>query len=87
MTALVFVDTNVLVYARDPRDPIKQAKAREWIRFLWDEQRGRTSVQVLSEYYDVITRKFRPAVSRETTPGMTFNPISPGIRNRLTPKS
>ena len=43
MTALVFVDTNVLVYARDTRDEIKRAKAAEWIRMLWNEQRGRTS--------------------------------------------
>jgi predicted nucleic acid-binding protein len=65
MTALVFVDTNVLVYARDTRDASKHVKAAEWIRMLWNEQRGRTSVQVLSEYYDVITRKFARQVSRE----------------------
>ena len=29
MTALVFVDTNVLVYARDPRDPIKTVRTAE----------------------------------------------------------
>jgi predicted nucleic acid-binding protein len=62
MTALVFVDTNVLVYARDPRDPMKRAIASEWIRRLWNEERGRTSVQVLNEYYDLLTRRFRPAV-------------------------
>jgi predicted nucleic acid-binding protein len=65
MTALVFVDTNLLVYARDPRDAMKRASASEWIRLLWNEERGRTSVQVLNEYYDVITRRFRPAVKRE----------------------
>jgi len=65
MTALVFVDTNVLVHARDTRDAIKHSKAAEWIRMLWNEQRGRTSVQVLSDYYDVITRKFARQVSRE----------------------
>ena len=27
MTALVFVDTNVFVYARDPRDPVKQVQS------------------------------------------------------------
>lgn len=65
MTALVFVDTNVLVYARDPRDAIKYGRAGEWIRMLWNEQRGRTSVQVLSEYYDVITRKFAKQIKPE----------------------
>jgi predicted nucleic acid-binding protein len=65
MTALVFVDTNVLIYARDPRDPMKRATASEWLRMLWNHERGRTSVQVLNEYYDVLTRKFHPAVKRE----------------------
>jgi len=65
MTALVFVDTNVLVYARDPREPPKQSVAREWIRLLWDENRGRMSAQVLSEFYDVVTRKLRPQVSHD----------------------
>jgi predicted nucleic acid-binding protein len=65
MTALVFVDTNVLVYARDPRNPQKQSVAREWIRLLWDENRGRMSAQVLSEFYDVVTRKLRPKVSHD----------------------
>jgi predicted nucleic acid-binding protein len=65
MTGLVFVDTNVFAYARDPRDSAKQAKARNWIRFLWDTQRGRTSAQVLSEFYEVVTRKFKAAVPRE----------------------
>ncbi len=31
MTAPVFVDTNVLVYARDARDAPKHERAREWI--------------------------------------------------------
>ena len=65
MTALVFVDANVLVHARDPRDAIKNARAGEWIRMLWNEQRGRTSVQVLSEYFDVISRKFARQIRRE----------------------
>jgi predicted nucleic acid-binding protein len=65
MTGLVFVDTNVLVYARDPREPAKQAQAREWLHTLWNEQRGRTSIQVLSEYFDVVTRRFKSPISRE----------------------
>ncbi len=67
MTAPCFVDTNVLVYWRDARDPIKQVRAREWLDALWLEQRGRTSVQVLSEFYSVMTSKFASHVSREDT--------------------
>jgi predicted nucleic acid-binding protein len=62
MTATVFVDTNVFVYARDARDARKQQLAETWLRDLWREQRGRTSAQVLCEYYATITRKLRPGV-------------------------
>lgn len=63
MTATVFVDTNILVYARDAGEPAKQRVAAEWLRKLWTEQRGRTSIQVLSEYYTTVTRKLRPGLS------------------------
>jgi len=51
MTALIFVDTNVLLYARDRRFPAKQKRAGEWMAHLWREMTGRTSMQVLSEFY------------------------------------
>jgi len=63
MTVRCFVDTNVLVYARDSREPVKQAHAAEWIELLWREAAGRTSSQVLSEYYSVVTRRLIPRVS------------------------
>ena len=62
MNATVFVDTNVFVYARDASEPKKQPTAAEWIRELWIEQRGRTSMQVLSEYYATVTRKLDPGL-------------------------
>ena len=65
MTALVFVDTNVLVQARDSRDPVKHSLAAEWVRLLWNQERGRTSVQVLDEYYDLVTRKLGERVKRD----------------------
>jgi predicted nucleic acid-binding protein len=64
MTALVFVDTNVLVYARDSRDAAKRASAREWLELLWRELRGRTSTQVLNEYYSLLTQRAKFQVSR-----------------------
>lgn len=63
MTVRCFVDTNVLVYARDAREPIKQVRAAEWIDLLWREDAGRTSAQVLSEFYSVVTRRLIPRVS------------------------
>ncbi len=65
MTAPCFVDANVFVYARDPRDPLKQARAAEWIGWLWRQRAGRTSFQVLSEFYVVATRKLTPRVAED----------------------
>ncbi|MGQ0814090.1 MAG: PIN domain-containing protein [Gemmatimonadota bacterium] len=64
MSGLVFVDTNVLVYARDASETRKQPQAREWMQRLWQERRGRVSTQVLQEYYVVMTEKLKPGLSR-----------------------
>ncbi|HUN68169.1 MAG TPA: PIN domain-containing protein [Burkholderiales bacterium] len=56
MTDPCFVDANVFVYAGDPRDAAKQQRAVAWLDLLWQEQRGRTSAQVLSESYVALTR-------------------------------
>jgi predicted nucleic acid-binding protein len=61
----VFVDTNVLVYARDASDPEKQATAAAWIEHLWTSAGGRLSVQVLQEYYVTVTRKMDPGLSAD----------------------
>ncbi len=87
MTALVFVDTNIFVYARDPRDPVKRARAREWLELLWREQRGRTSIQVLNEYYAVAHRRSRSTgVIPRSRLGRRPRACSSGTRRRSTPK-
>ena len=63
MTAAVFVDTNVLVYARDASEPVKQPAAARWLEQLWIDQRGRTGVQVLNEFYVTVTRKLQPGMT------------------------
>lgn len=60
----VFVDTNVLVYARDASEPEKQPLATAWMQALWDSRRGRISVQVLQEYYVTVTKKLDPGLER-----------------------
>jgi predicted nucleic acid-binding protein len=65
MTAPVFVDTNVLVYARDGAARQKQPRAQDWLAHLWHTRRGRVSYQVLNEYYTVVTRKLKPGMSYE----------------------
>ncbi len=62
MTAPMFVDTNVFLYARQTEEPTKQAIATQWLERLWKEQSGRTSIQVLNEYYWNATRKIKPSV-------------------------
>jgi len=59
-----FVDTNVLVYARDASEPAKQPAAERWLRLLWATRSGRVSAQVLNEYYSVVTEKLRPGLGR-----------------------
>ena len=63
--APVFVDTNVFLYARDAGEAAKQPHAAAWLVYLWREQIGRTSVQVLSEYYVNVTRKLNPGLPAE----------------------
>ncbi len=61
----IFVDTNVLVYARDVSEPDKQPQAARWLEHLWASQSGRISTQVLSEYYVTVTRKLDPGLPIE----------------------
>jgi predicted nucleic acid-binding protein len=65
MTARVFVDTNVLIYQLDQREPDKQVRARDWLDYLWAVHAGRTSFQVLQEFYVTATRKLEPGLDPE----------------------
>lgn len=65
MPDLVFVDSNILVYAHDRSNPEKHAKAREVLRKCWADETGCLSLQVLQEFYVSITRKVRRPLSRE----------------------
>ena len=65
MTELVFVDTNVLVYARDAAAGEKQSRAAAWMVYLWRGRTGRVSFQVLQEYYVTLTRKLKPGLHQE----------------------
>jgi len=65
MTEPVFVDTNVLIYARDAAAGEKQSRAVRWMGHLWRAETGRVSVQVLQEYYVTVTRKLNPGLPEE----------------------
>jgi predicted nucleic acid-binding protein len=76
--SLVFVDSNVLLYAVDDADLNKQQAAREWRSQLWRSRRGRVSFQVLSEFYVNALRK-RPAAREdaraEVRDLLAWNPV------------
>lgn len=79
MTATVFVDTNVLIYALDPAHLKKQAAAQEWRLRLWQTRRGRLSIQVLQEFYAKVTNKwpnFRDKARAEVLDLLTWQPVS-----------
>lgn len=59
-----FVDTNVLAYAHDASDPVRQPVAAQLLDDLWRSRAGLVSTQVLTEFYVVATRKFDPPLGR-----------------------
>jgi len=89
MTAPVFVDTNVLVYAIDLTAGDRHVAARWWMETLWRQRSGQLSVQVLQEFYAVVTRKLKPGLSPveaqlEIRAFLPWSPIeiTPGIMER-----
>ena len=76
----VFVDTNVLIYALDPRDAVKQAAAQAWLTRCWQERSGRVSTQVLNEFYVNLVRingdAFQARARAEIRHLMAWNPCA-----------
>ena len=60
---LVFVDTAVLVACYDPQASALRPQAQAWLRRLWEGRQGRTSQQVLNEFYAVARQTFRTALA------------------------
>ena len=65
MTALV--DTNVLVYRHDPRDPEKQARAETLLRMGLDDRSVRIAHQAVVEFMATVSRPL-PDVGRLLAP-------------------
>jgi len=63
MTARVFVDTNILIYAYDSLAVTKRENAADILRGLWQSGNGAISTQVLQEFYVNVTRKVVPPLS------------------------
>ncbi len=94
----VFIDTNILVYAMDTFDPVRQKRCRELLSLLNTDTRGVISTQVMQEFYVTATRKLEadPLVVKQLlnaferfdtvviTPEMIKEAIDCSILNRLS---
>lgn len=59
---IVFVDTNILIYAHDRDAGMRWQRASQALEQLWEAHTGRMSVQVLQEFFAVATGKLKAAV-------------------------
>lgn len=90
MTAAEFLDSNILLYAYDPKDERKQRIARELLK---KAVRGEcaVSVQVLAEVAATLLHKVSPATPPETVaeildllgPIPTFSPDADTVRRAV----
>lgn len=65
-----FVDTNLLVYALDPKVPEKRQRAKDFLNRIMDRHTLVLSPQSLNEYYRVVTE--RHAVPRNDARLLTW---------------
>ena len=63
---VVFVDTNILIYAHDRDAGARWKSAQRALDELWKARTGRMSVQVLQEFFAVVTRKIKVPVDAAT---------------------
>lgn len=63
---VVFVDTNILIYAHDRDAGQRWQRATFALDRLWTTRTGRMSVQVLQEFFVVATRKLKASVEVAT---------------------
>jgi predicted nucleic acid-binding protein len=78
MNDLVFVGSNVLIYAVDESNHKKHEAARLWRSELWKSRRGRISFQVLQEFYANVDRNWpaaREHVQAEIRTLMAWRPV------------
>ena len=79
MTAPIFVDTNVLLYALDEADRAKHRAAQAWRAALWQSRLGRISFQVLAEFYANAVRlrsSARDEARAEIRDLLAWNPLA-----------
>ena len=90
MTDRYFIDSCVLVYARDASEPATQSRAVTWLARLTETDGPVVGQQCLHEYYQVVTRKLRPGLERSVAradvrglaKGRVFDPFQRWLRSR-----
>ena len=65
VTEKYFIDSNVLVYAYNRAEPRKRTVATELIASLLENRNAAVSVQVLGEFFRVVTRRIATPLSVE----------------------
>jgi predicted nucleic acid-binding protein len=65
MSARVFVDTNILIYAHDLDAAEKHQIAKDIVQDLWKQRTGCLSMQVLQEFYVNVIRKIASPLSKK----------------------
>jgi predicted nucleic acid-binding protein len=60
---MIFLDTNILVYAYDKDEKTKHEKAKDILTDCWNERSGLLSTQVFQEFYVTVTRKLPSKLS------------------------
>ena len=81
---LVFVDTNILIYAHDLDAGARQEVAAQVLTELWDSRTGRLSTQVLQEFFVNVTQKIRKPLSRSQGREVIHN-YSAWVQTLITP--
>jgi predicted nucleic acid-binding protein len=64
--SVIFVDTNILVYAYDVDAGEKHVIAQALLRDCWEARSGVVSTQVLQEFYNTVTRKLTKKLSPQS---------------------
>jgi predicted nucleic acid-binding protein len=60
---MIFLDTNILVYAYDNDGKIKHQTAKDIVINCWNDRSGSLSTQVFQEFYVTVTRKLPKKLS------------------------
>ena len=86
MTDIVFVDTNILIYAHDRDANSKRRNAASALEKLWSDKTGRVSVQVLQEFYVTVTKKLGTPLARAAAREI-IRTYTPWVQAPTTPET